>query len=164
MDAPMARMFVPLLCSVMCACAPQPPPALSGLWSVGQESCASGRGLRFDADAITAHRDGESRPLLEGVRYQLRPLRGEWRIRIAHALPARAGGVDPRGGDGVIDLALTRDGWLRPIARRFEDRWTGSARAPLHDLGYARALAVRRCDLPWGRLYAGAGGLRGPSR
>jgi hypothetical protein len=156
----------PVLGWALAACTPEPPPALAGLWSVGEAACAQARGLSFDAKSVTAHVEGQSRPLLEGVRYELRAERGGLFVRLRHDLPARPGGVDPRGGQAVVDLRLGADGWLRPVARRFEDGLTGSARVRLHDLGYAEALNVRSCARPWPQRPTRApakapGGLRG---
>ena len=147
--AAMARLPILFVCAALSACAPGAPAELAGLWSVGEAACAQGRGLTFDAGAITVHGESRAEPLVDGVRDEVRAARAGLRVSIRHALPGRPGGVDPRGGVGVVDLELARDGWLRPVARRFEDGLTGSARTPLHALGYADALLVRRCALPW---------------
>lgn len=138
---------LPLL--AVAACAPAPPRALSGLWSVGENACTAGRGLTFDAGVVTAHLADGPQPLLEGVRYEVRRDRAGLFVRIRHHLPASPGGVSAAGGVSIVDLRQDAQGWLRPVARRYEDEITGSARAPLRGFGFAEALTVRHCGRPW---------------
>jgi hypothetical protein len=131
------------------ACAPPPPGALSGLWGVGEGSCAQGRGVTFEADRIRVHLTDGPATLLDGVRYEAAPKDGGLLLRVRHRLPEKAGGASAVGGVGVIALHLGSDGWLRPLGQRFEDVITGSARMPLRPAAYVQMLTLRACDGPW---------------
>lgn len=122
------------------------PTELAGLWSVGDAACADRRGLTFDSGVVTAHFGTERMALLDGARYDLRRDAQGLEVRIRHTLPEAPGGVSAAPGQGELVLRQGADGWLRPVAQRFADGLTGSVRLPLHGVGFATALTVRRCQ------------------
>ena len=143
------------------ACAPAPPPALAGLWSVGEGSCAQGRGVTFEADHVRVHLAEGAAALLEGVRYETKRDGGGLQLRIRHRLPEKPGGVSAAGGVGVIG----EDGALKPIAQRFEDGITGSVRAPIRLTHYVQMLNLRSCEQPWPEAgWRSAAGVSAPKR
>jgi hypothetical protein len=159
----LALLALPLAVGGCESSAASAPTALAGLWGVGEASCAAGRGVRFDAEAVRVVLPDGAQTLLPDAHYRLRRADGAWHIRIRYSVPGAP------GARGEIMLTQGPDGWLQPKARRTADAVSGAMRLTLRDDVLGGVLRVRPCSGRWTQrdlarvlpITASQSGLRG---